>query len=180
DPFQLLGDPPAAVPAEQSNGANLRPERGRGARGVEPLAARNAHKPGRPVDLARPEASDLEEAVDRRARRDAGDHALASARVGCAAVPPAARMDSAPQALARRSTSSSPRPSRWPARKPASKLSPAPTASTSSTATAGDLTTRPPSTARAPSEPSLTTTRTVPSRESPRAASSKSPAGRIR
>src|SRR5690242_9849592 len=69
---------------------------------------------------------------------DRTDHcrkASASSKVGCPSVPPAHCVDNAPQTQASRSDFSSDHPFRYPYRKPESKLSPAPTVSTTWTGT---------------------------------------------
>ena len=85
--------------------------------------------------------------------------AEASSSVGCPAIPPALRTDKLPQAQARRTDSSNEDDPRHPIRKPASKLSPAPTVSTTSGAAgAGISRTVSPSITKAPLAPIFTTT----------------------
>src|SRR5436190_22143792 len=126
--------------AEQRGGDHVAAER-RGASGdVQTLSARHLGELRGPMDRAGGQALDDEQAVDRRIGRDAEDHdstASASARVGSASVPPSARVESAPQAQASASASPISAPPSHAARNPASKLSPAPVASSDSTRTAG-------------------------------------------
>ena len=83
--------------------------------------------------------------------------ASASLRVGCAATPPADRVDREPQTTPSARLRPTVHPESRPQRNPASKLSPAPTESRTSTTGASTCTRRQPSCARAPSAPSLTT-----------------------
>ncbi len=109
---QRIRDPAAGVAAEQRDGMHLAAEAVRRARRVERLAAGHRHDAVRPVDRAQLQRLDLVLAVDRRRCGDEGDHASAraSSSVGCAAVPPARRVLSAPHAHASVRAASSPSP----------------------------------------------------------------------
>ena len=77
------------------------------ARHVQPLASGRLFEPDRAVDVAAHQSLDLEELVDRRVRDQADDHGTeprsiasnASTMVGCVAVPPMPRVESAPHAF---------------------------------------------------------------------------------
>ncbi|GIU98046.1 MAG: hypothetical protein KatS3mg013_1849 [Actinomycetota bacterium] len=85
--LELLTDPATGVATQDGRDPNVGPQ-GPGRPGhVQPLATGRLHEPERPVDLARDEALDLEELVDRRVRRQADEHGAYDSRVEAGGAP---------------------------------------------------------------------------------------------
>ena len=66
--------PPTRVSPEQRDHADVRTERPRRPCDVQPLAARDLHEAGRPVDVALDQSFDLEQPIDGRVRGETDDH----------------------------------------------------------------------------------------------------------
>ena len=122
---QRVADPTAGVAGKGPGSGYRGTERRAHPSDVQALAAGQDHERAWAVDLAGRERLDLDQPVDRWVARHADDHPLppaspsvlsASASVGCAGVPPLARVDSAPQAH----PSASARSSGWPSSSAAS------------------------------------------------------------
>src|SRR6185312_15135264 len=112
---ELIDDPAAGMAGEDPGHDRLAAERLGDLGDVDPL-------------VAVVEPLDLEQLVDRRVSGHAYDHAAsASSSVGCAVVPPTARVESAPHAHPSASARSMFDPLSSPASTPASNESPAPT-----------------------------------------------------
>src|SRR5215216_4793469 len=105
------------------------------------------------MDSSQGQFRNNERAIYSGIRRNAKNHfrkVSASSRVGCPAVPPARCVDKPPHTHANRSDFSNGQPFRYPYRKPASKLSPAPSVSTTFTGIEATLTFSPQQVPNAP------------------------------